>query len=115
MADSERAARQRKIIMLCLAEGCGPAAIARLLSVDLAVVQSVVASHGLTERQLQVYLLAAQGYCLKEIACRLDISCKTADAHKNAVYKRFGIHTQSALTIHALRTGFITLDDLPAG
>lgn len=46
----------------------------------------------LTERQLEVLKLMAQGRANKQIASDLGISVKTVEKHRNAIYRHLEIH-----------------------
>lgn len=63
----------------------------------------------LTPRERDVLVLVADGLSTKEIANRLGISVKTADAHRQALMRRLGIHDVAGLTKFALRHGLTTL------
>jgi DNA-binding NarL/FixJ family response regulator len=52
---------------------------------------------GLTERELQVYELAATGARKDEIGERLFISSATARTHLERVYRKLGVHSQAEL------------------
>ena len=49
---------------------------------------------GLTDRQVQVLDLMAQGLSNREIASRLVISAKTVEHHVGAVLRKLGVHTR---------------------
>lgn len=53
--------------------------------------------HSLTERELQVFELAATGARKDEIGERLFISSATARTHLQRVYRKLGIHSQAEL------------------
>lgn len=61
----------------------------------------------LTARQVEVLTLTASGLSTKEVAARLEISEKTAEAHRAMIYKRLGIHDVASLTLYAVREGFV--------
>lgn len=58
----------------------------------------------LTDRQLQIAQLVAQGQSNREIAASLDIKISTVDSHRTAIYRKLGVHNAVALT-HALVQG----------
>jgi HD-GYP domain-containing protein (c-di-GMP phosphodiesterase class II) len=57
---------------------------------------------GLTEREVQVLRLAAQGLTAKQIAERLVISAKTADHHIQHIYTKIGVSTRGAAALFAI-------------
>ena len=61
----------------------------------------------LTERQLQVLRLVAQGYSAKEIATDLNISVRTAEFHRGAIMQRLNMHSTALLTRHAVENGIV--------
>lgn len=63
----------------------------------------------LTPRERDVLVLVADGLSTKEIATRLGISVKTADAHRQALMRRLGIHDVAGLVKFALRHGLTML------
>ena len=59
----------------------------------------------LTERQLDVLRLVADGHSLKEIAYLLKISIKTVEFHKYRIMDELKIRTTAELTAYAIRHG----------
>ena len=64
----------------------------------------------LTTRQREVLQLIAEGHTTKEIAKRLEISAKTAEAYRTELMKALDIHDIATLTRYAIRTGLVSLD-----
>ncbi len=64
----------------------------------------------LTPRQRDVLQLVAEGYTTKEIATKLDISTKTAEAYRGELMKALDIHDIASLTRYAIRTGLVSVD-----
>jgi len=64
----------------------------------------------LTPRERQVLQLIAEGLSTKQIALRLNISPKTADANRRAIMNTLDIHSIAALTKYAIREGLTTAD-----
>jgi DNA-binding NarL/FixJ family response regulator len=64
----------------------------------------------LTTRQREVLQLIAEGYTTKEIATKLDISPKTAEAYRAELMKALEIHDIASLTRYAIRTGLVSVD-----
>lgn len=61
----------------------------------------------LTERELQVLKLTAEGLRVKAIALRLAISVKTVDTHRSNLMAKLGCSSSAELTRYAIRKGII--------
>ncbi len=59
----------------------------------------------LTERQIEVLRLIAQGCSAKEIAAKLSISVRTAEFHRAAIMDRLKLHSTAMMTRYALERG----------
>jgi two-component system nitrate/nitrite response regulator NarL len=55
----------------------------------------------LTEREIEVANLIAQGVSNKEIADKLDITERTVKSHLNSIYNKTGVHSRLQLAILA--------------
>jgi DNA-binding NarL/FixJ family response regulator len=64
----------------------------------------------LTPRQREVLQLVAEGHRTKDIAKRLEISTKTAEAYRGELMRALDIHDIASLTRYAIRTGLVSLD-----
>jgi DNA-binding NarL/FixJ family response regulator len=64
---------------------------------------------GLTSRQTEVLRLIAQGKTMKEVAAALDISTRTAEAHKYQIMHDLGVNSVAQLVQFAIQQGLITL------
>jgi len=62
---------------------------------------------GLTERQIEVLRLMAQGMSNRELADRLVISRRTAEHHVQDVYLRIGVSTRAAAALFAMEHGLL--------
>src|SRR5262249_16136900 len=62
-------------------------------------------AEGLTEGQLEVVRLLAEGMTNKEIARKLDLSAKTVMHHTVAIYQRLGVRGRSEAVAWAMRAG----------
>jgi HD-GYP domain-containing protein (c-di-GMP phosphodiesterase class II) len=58
---------------------------------------------GLTDREVEVLRLLARGLSIREIARRLVIAPKTADAHIQHIYAKAGVSTRAAATMFAMQ------------
>ena len=66
----------------------------------------------LTPRQREVLALTAQGFSMKEVALRLNISVKTVETHRLNLMDRLELHNVPRLVHYAIKTGLITLEDI---
>ncbi len=64
-------------------------------------------SEELTERQIEILTLIAQGRASKEIAYDLGLSPKTVDVHRARIMERLQINDIASLTLYAVRKGLI--------
>ena len=60
---------------------------------------------GITPRQYEVLVLLAQGYPIKLICRRLDISIATTKGHLEALYQRLGVHNRNEAVFVAMAQG----------
>ncbi len=61
----------------------------------------------LTDRQVEVLKLVAEGLRTREIAKRLKLSVKTVESHRGEIMKRLGIHDVVSLVRYAIRVGLV--------
>ena len=61
----------------------------------------------LTRRERQVLKLVASGYANKNIASELNISIRTAEAHRANLTKKLGIKTTAGLVKFAMAQGMV--------
>ena len=66
-------------------------------------------SKDLTPRQCDVVQLFAEGYSLKEIAARLDLSPKTIEFHKHHIMEAFHLRGNSDLVLFAVKKGLVSV------
>lgn len=62
----------------------------------------------LTPRQREVLQLIAEGNTTKQIAKKLGVSAKTAEAHRTLMMDAIDIHDIASLTRYAIRMGLVT-------
>jgi DNA-binding NarL/FixJ family response regulator len=79
-----------------------PASIAEALDVRRPL-------HKLTERQVQVLRMVAEGHRTRDIAITLGLSVKTVESHRGEIMKRLRVHDVVSLVRYALRVGLIPL------
>ena len=61
----------------------------------------------LTQRELEVLKLIAEGHTSKEIAAMLVISIKTVDRHRTNMLEKLGMRDRVELTRYAIRNGLV--------
>jgi DNA-binding NarL/FixJ family response regulator len=64
----------------------------------------------LTDRELEILKLIAEGHKNKDIAQALFISIKTVEKHRSNLMEKLGVHNAQALTALAIEKGLISLD-----
>ena len=57
---------------------------------------------GLSQRQIEVLRLVAQGMTIKQVAAQLVIAPKTADNHIQHIYNKIGVTTRAGATLFAM-------------
>jgi DNA-binding NarL/FixJ family response regulator len=67
---------------------------------------------GLTEREQQVLMYAAQGLSNREIGTRLGISERTAQAHLSHVYEKLRVKSRTQAISKALQEGLIKVPEV---
>jgi DNA-binding NarL/FixJ family response regulator len=61
----------------------------------------------LTEREREIFQLAAEGRSSKEIATRLNLSTYTVETHRKNLVEKLGIHGPAELILYAVRRGIV--------
>lgn len=69
-------------------------------------------TRGLSERELQVIELIADGLTNQDIAARLDISKRTVDNHISNILEKTSTSNRVALVRWALKWGKVCIDDV---
>jgi DNA-binding NarL/FixJ family response regulator len=67
-------------------------------------------SKNLTPRQRDIVQLFAEGYGLKEIAARLNLSLKTVEFHKHHIMAEFNLKSNADLVLLAVKRGLISIN-----
>ncbi len=67
----------------------------------------------LNPRELEVLGLVAQGRSNKEVGAALFISERTVQSHMLNTFKKLGVTSRTAAVLHALRQGWVKMDELP--
>ena len=63
----------------------------------------------LTTREREVLKMLAEGNSVKEIACDLNLSVKTVEAHKFNLMRKLGIHNKAELVMWAIQKRVVKL------
>jgi len=67
----------------------------------------------LTEREMAVLKAAAKGMSNKDIAEELCLSVRTVEAHLGTIFNKLGVGSRTEAVMHALKNGWLVLDDIP--
>ena len=70
-------------------------------------------NHPLTEREVVVLKLLAQGLSNHEIADKLFISCQTVDTHVRNILNKLHLANRTQAALYALRTGLADITERP--
>jgi DNA-binding NarL/FixJ family response regulator len=71
-----------------------------------------VESKVLTDREVEVLSLIAQGYLNKEIADKLNICLTTVITHRKNIQEKLGKKSVAALTIYAVMHGYVDINKI---
>lgn len=86
-----------------------PAAAARLMrEMRTPEVRSPEGAEKLTEREIEVLRLLAEGKANKEIAHMLRIGEKTVKAHVSSILAKLGMQSRTQAALHAVKIGLIS-------
>ena len=66
----------------------------------------------LTERELEVLKMAAQGMSNKEISSELFLSVHTIESHFGNIFSKLGVYSRLEAVLEALKRGWFTLGDV---
>lgn len=66
----------------------------------------------LSDREIEVLSLIAQGYLNKEIADQLNIGLTTVISHRKNIQDKLGMKSVSALTIYAVMHGYVDINKI---
>lgn len=66
----------------------------------------------LSDREIEVLSLVAQGLINKEIADQLNIGLTTVISHRKNIQEKLGIKSISALTIYAVMHGYVDVNKI---
>ena len=66
----------------------------------------------LTEREVEVLRMAAEGMCNKDIAQQLYLSVRTIEAHLGSIFNKLGVGSRTEAVVYALKRGWFSIEDL---
>lgn len=66
-----------------------------------------VPNNSLSSRELQVLELVSDGKTTKQVASLLNISIKTAEAHRTRIMEKLDVHETASLVRNAIRRGLV--------
>ena len=66
----------------------------------------------LTEREIEVLQLAAQGSSNQQIADSLYLSLRTVQSHLNHIFNKLQVSSRTEAVVRALKEGWVTLDGI---
>ena len=69
-------------------------------------------SVALSEREIDILKLAAEGLSNQDIADKLFLSVRTVQAHLGHIFNKIGVGSRTEAVVRALREGWITLDKM---
>lgn len=84
--------------------------VASMILSDMTAVDLRSSQAKLTQRELEVLQLLADGKAMKEAATELQISTKTVETHRRAIMEKLQLFSVAELTKHAIREGISSLD-----
>ena len=67
----------------------------------------------LSEREMQVLILATRGLSNKDIADELLLSARTVQGHLGHIFNKLNVSSRTEAVVYALKKGWVTLRDLP--
>jgi len=79
---------------------------------NLPPMPSILTKKLLTDREIEVMALVAQGLINKEIADRLNIGLTTVITHRKNIMDKLGLKSVSALTIYAVMHGYVDVSQI---
>ncbi len=67
----------------------------------------------LTEREMEVLIMATRGLSNQNIAGELCLSLRTVQAHLSHIFNKLQVSSRTEAVVYALKQGWITLKDIP--
>lgn len=79
---------------------------------NLPPMPKILSEKVLSDREIEVLSLIAQGYINKEIADQLNIGLTTVITHRKNIVEKLGMKSVSALTIYAVMHGYVDIHQI---
>lgn len=86
--------------------------IASRLALAKIAPQSNSIFHSLTNREIEVMMMAIRGLSVKEIASKLFLSPKTIHSYRSHIFEKLKVENDVSLTLLAIRHGIITYEEV---
>jgi NarL family two-component system response regulator LiaR len=67
----------------------------------------------LSDREIEVLRLATGGLSNQQIADKLFLSLRTVQAHLGHIFNKLQVSSRTEAVVHALKEGWVTLEDIP--
>lgn len=80
-------------------------------SESLAINNSSIEKFNISERELEIIKLIAEGYINKEIADKLFISNHTVNTHRKNIMQKLGINNTAGIVLFAVKEGLVSPND----
>ncbi len=108
LKDAKAAELCRAIRAACAGQVQLPPRVAERL---LREVRAPIGPESLTEREVEVLRLLAEGRSNREIAEALTITEKTVKSHVSSILGKLGVPSRTQAALHAVRIGLVTLKE----
>ena len=72
---------------------------------------SSIEKFNISERELEIIKLIAEGYINKEIADKLFISNHTVNTHRKNIMQKLGINNTAGIVLFAVKEGLVSPND----
>jgi len=76
--------------------------------------RSVYHSPQLTQRDIRILMMIAEGLTNEDIAQQIDVSVRTAKLYISSIFGKLGTNSRTTSVVRALQQGWIHLEDLPS-
>jgi len=76
--------------------------------------RAVYHSPPLTQRDIRILMMIAEGLTNEDIGHQLDVSVRTAKLYISSIFGKLGTNSRTTSVVRALQQGWIHLEDLPS-
>lgn len=109
LKDADSAVLRRAIISIASGEEYIDPSMIHDLREKMAQSQERKEDDTLTQREIEVLKLVAEGLFNKEIAYKLDISEKTVKNHVSNIFKKIGVFDRTQAAVYAIKNNIVEL------